>query len=241
MQLHSSTMHAPLLLPVQTDHWRLSVSLAISNQEVRVAQRLRYRVFAQENGARLTNSAGADAGLDIEYFDAFCEHLLVHAISTSGDEQGHLVGTCRVLSPAAAQRAGGYYSETEFDLAPLQSLRAHTAELGRCCVDPAWRSTGVIMALWNELGLYMKTQSLQGLIGCASISLADGGTTAGRVWQELQTTHLVEPPWRARPFIPWLPTTAGTLPDSVGACVTESWPREFEQSDKWNCGLNRAS
>ena len=53
---------------------KLSVHLARSEAEVVEAQRLRYRVFAEEMGARLPDTA---LGVDRDSFDPWCEHLLV--------------------------------------------------------------------------------------------------------------------------------------------------------------------
>lgn len=48
--------------------------------EVQAAQALRWRVFVQEMGARLKPPAGTPAGLDVDVFDAHCEHLLVRTV-----------------------------------------------------------------------------------------------------------------------------------------------------------------
>ena len=45
-----------------------------------------------------------------------------------------VIGTYRVLTPAQAQRVGSTYSDTEFDLTRLRSLRSRMVELGRSCV-----------------------------------------------------------------------------------------------------------
>lgn len=50
-----------------TGQHRLRVSWAHSEAELREAQRLRYRVFADEMGAQLKGPAG----LDVDAFDAF--------------------------------------------------------------------------------------------------------------------------------------------------------------------------
>ncbi len=84
-------------------------------------------------------------------FDDFCAHLLVRAVS-SHEDSAPVVGTCRVPTPAAARRAGGFYSETEFDLSRLGPMRHRIAELGRSCIDPAWRTGGTILVLWSALG-----------------------------------------------------------------------------------------
>ena len=114
--------------------------------EVRQAQRLRYLVFAEEMGARLSVPQGSPVGHDIDMFDPFCEHLLVRA---TGDvsEAGQVIGTYRVLTPAAARRVGSLYSETEFDLTRLRPLRERMVELGRSCVHPAHYAA----SLWQRL------------------------------------------------------------------------------------------
>src|SRR6185295_3187874 len=96
---------------------RLEASWAESIDELREVQRLRYLVFACESGARLAPPPGTPPGHDADRFDAFCAHLLVRA-TVAGKDGGEVVGTYRVLTPDGARRAGGFYSETEFDLAP---------------------------------------------------------------------------------------------------------------------------
>lgn len=173
---------------------------ADSEEDVRAAQRLRYSVFAQEMGARLTPPKGTPPGLDADRSDAYCDHLLVRAVEP-GCTSGRLIGTYRVLTPEAAERAGGFYTDTEFDLAPLASLRGRAVELGRSCVHPAWRSGGVIMALWTALGRYMVERGMDTMIGCVSIALDDRGAAASRLWRLLCHTHLVERRWRIEPRI----------------------------------------
>ena len=179
----------------------LAVSWACCEEDVRQAQRLRYRVFAMEMGATLTPLAGMMPGLDVDAFDPFCDHLLVRAVTRGGDDDGQLVGTYRVLAPDAARRAGGLYIDSEFDLTPLSSLRARAVELGRSCVHPSWRSGGVILALWSALCRYMYLHRLETMIGCASVGLKDGGQSARALWRSLRATHLVEPRWQVQPHI----------------------------------------
>lgn len=117
-----------------TDDRQFEVYWADCEDDVRDAQHLRYQVFAQEMGARLTPPPGTAAGLDVDRFDAYCDHVLVRLATAPGAAPGLLVGTYRVLAPDAAHRAGGFYTDTEFYLAPLKRLRAHAVELGRSCV-----------------------------------------------------------------------------------------------------------
>ena len=178
------------------------VSWARHDDEVRAAQRLRYQVFVTELGARLTLPRGAPAGHDIDVFDAYCEHLLVRSTNTEDGEPGEVVGTYRVLTPAAAKRIGGLYSESEFDLTRLRALRPKMVELGRSCVHPDWRRGGVILALWGALTEFMQRNRLDTMIGCASISMRDGGHVAASLWEQLRHSHLAPVERQVPPRLP---------------------------------------
>ena len=171
---------------------------ARDEEDVRQAQQLRHLVFADEMGARLTVPHGSPAGHDIDVFDPFCEHLLVRAAG-SADEPGPVIGTYRVLTPANARRVGGLYSDLEFDLTRLRPLRARMVELGRSCVHPDWRSGGVILALWAALAEFMHRNGLDTMVGCASVSMRDGGHVAASLWEQLRQSHLADIHWRVTP------------------------------------------
>ena len=183
---------------VEVSHQRFEVLWAQQPSEVREAQRLRYRVFAEEMGSQLNPLPGSPVGHDVDRFDSFCEHLLVRAVGHT-DEPGELVGTYRVLTPDAARRAGGLYTETEFDLHNVRTMLGTAVELGRSCVHPQWRSGGVVMALWGALGEFMLANGLDTMIGCASVSMRDGGHSAASLWAALRQTHLAAPEWRVTP------------------------------------------
>lgn len=180
---------------------RFETSWAESLEDLRAVQRLRWRVFVGEGGARLAAMAGTPPGHDADRFDAYCEHLIVRAVF-AGAASGPVVGTYRVLTPDAARRAGGFYSETEFDLAPLAHLRSRMLELGRSCIDPAWRSGGTLLALWSALGEFMLSQRLDLALGCASIRMRDGGHAAVSLWRQLSQAHLAPAERRIRPLQP---------------------------------------
>src|SRR5512134_363232 len=73
---------------------RLQASWADSPEDLRAVQRLRYRVFAGEGGARVAPPPGTPPGHDADRFDAFCAHLLLRAVADGG-ERGEVVGACR--------------------------------------------------------------------------------------------------------------------------------------------------
>ncbi len=166
--------------------------------EVRAAQRLRYDIFAGEMGARLSTTL---PGHDIDLFDNFCEHLLV-----CDEITGQVIGTYRVLTPVQAQRVGSTYSDTEFDLTRLRSLRERMVELGRSCVHKDYRHGGVIMALWGALGAFMVRNQLDTMIGCASIPMLHNGVVSGdlaaSIWRKVAATHLAPIEYHVRPRLP---------------------------------------
>jgi putative hemolysin len=174
----------------QSRRTRLHAGLTRSDSEILEAQRLRYRVFAEELGARIDTRT---PGVDQDLFDPHCEHLVVR-----DEDKGRIVGTYRILAPDAARRVGAYYSDTEFDLTRLQHLRSGMVEIGRSCIDPDYRSGAVIALLWNGIARYMIENRHEYLIGCASIGMADGGRNAASIFAKLEQ-HLSPPEYRVFP------------------------------------------
>jgi len=172
---------------------RYSLLLTTDADAVLAAQRLRHQIFAGEFGALLPGRSGVDE----DRFDAFCHHLLVRE-----DATGEIVGTYRVLPPAQARAAGALYAEGEFDLAALAPLRAELVEAGRSCVHPDHRSGAVVGLVWAGLGRYMTLTGNRWLVGCASVSLADGGALAASVWDQVRR-HLAPEAYRVRPWTAW--------------------------------------
>lgn len=162
---------------VRAPRHQLTVGIAHSEREILAAQKLRHRVFAGELGARLTTRT---PGVDHDIYDQYCEHLVVR-----DENSGAVVGTYRILSPQNARRVGNYYSENEFDLTRLNNLRPRLVEIGRSCVDADYRSGATIALLWAGLAKYMLDNGYDHLIGCASISMADGGHAAASIYRRL--------------------------------------------------------
>jgi putative hemolysin len=169
---------------------RYTLLVATDGAQVRAAQQLRYRVFADEFGARLPGR-----GEDVDEFDASCDHLIIR-----DETSGTVVGTYRMLPPHRATRL---YADGEFDLAGLAPLRRQVVETGRSCVHPDHRTGAVINLMWAGIARYMHLHGYRWLAGCASVGLEDGGETAAGVWELVQRKHLAPPAWRVRPRNPW--------------------------------------
>ncbi|MGN2622056.1 L-ornithine N(alpha)-acyltransferase [Stutzerimonas balearica] len=203
---------------------------------LREAQALRYRVFASEFGASLP---GAATGLDADEFDPHCRHLGVR-----DGRDGRLVATTRLLDGDAAGRLGRFYSEGEFRLRGLNRLDAPVLEIGRTCVDPGYRNGATIGVLWAELAEALNRGGYRYLIGCASVSMRDGGLQAQAIMQTLRDTHLSTDLLHAEPMTP-LPEIAvpgnvtAQLPPLLKAymrlgakiCGEPCWDPEFQVAD----------
>jgi putative hemolysin len=208
-------------------------SVASSSAEVREAQRLRYRVFAEEMRADLD----ARGGLDCDEFDPYCDHLLVR-----DGEHGEVVGTYRILPGEHARRRGGFYSETEFDLGRIRRLPG-LVELGRACVHPDYRHGGVIALLWSGLLEYIHERGYRHVIGCASVHVDDDGRAAAGIFDRLRRERLAPEACRVFPRRPFamhhLPSAPVELPPLIkgyvrlGAylCGDPAWDDRFRTAD----------
>ena len=206
---------APAIAP--PEHTSLYSCWAESEADIRAAQSLRRSVFFDEMGARPANPRCSAGALDVDHFDAFCDHLLIKTRNSSGLVDDQVVGTYRVLSPDAAGRAGGYYTDTEFDLRAWHAQGRRVAELGRSCVHRDWRRGSVIMMLWTALGAYMQARGVSTLIGCCSVPLSDRGASARALWKDLSRTHLVEEASRVFPRTPFDLAPVGREPSDPGS------------------------
>lgn len=222
---------------IENTQHRLCVGLASTPDDIRAAQRLRYKVFVDEMGARLD---GERSGIESDRFDPYCQHLLVRCMDT--DE---IVGCYRILTDTQARKAGGYYSETEFDLTRILSIPGRFIEVGRTCVHPDFRSGAAIALLWNGLARFIVMNQIEYLIGCASIPLTTGTRKAALIYDRLANTHLAPAEWRVFPKVP-LPKIqltgteeAAEIPSLVKAylrvgakiCGEPAWDPDFNVAD----------
>jgi putative hemolysin len=154
----------------------LILRLAEGAEEIAACQRLRYRVFYEELGASAPHSAAQQ--IDSDRFDAICDHLVViqaAAGTRSRDPimlpDGELVGTYRLLRQEVAEAHGGFYTQGEFDIAPL--IHAHPdlrfLELGRSCVLEPFRTRPVVELLWQGIWNYVRAHDMHVMLGCASL------------------------------------------------------------------------
>ncbi|MHA6261836.1 l-ornithine N(alpha)-acyltransferase [Arenibacterium sp. CAU 1754] len=156
-----------------------SVKIARSQDDLRAAQRLRYDVFVRElgGGGALVDDL---SGLERDQFDPFVDHMLL-----TDDTTGAVVGVYRLLRQEQARQAGRFYSETEYDLAPLLDSGRRLLELGRSCLHRDYRGGMAMFHLWNALADYVDEHDIDILFGVASFH----GTDVDALAQPLSLLH----------------------------------------------------
>lgn len=184
----------------------LEVRLARKRREIKLAQRLRYQVFYEEMSAVPTLRAELRR-LDEDPYDAVCDHLLVvdeagydDADAWGGLKRQKVVGTYRVLRQEVAERTLGFYTQSEYDIAPLveaRSPRYRFMELGRSCVQGPYRNKRTVELLWHGLWTYVREHKIDVMIGCASLPGTDPDAHAMAL-SFLHHNALAPPEWRCR-------------------------------------------
>lgn len=154
----------------------LIVRIAKGAADIDAAQHLRYRVFYEELSAK-PDAVARRTRRDSDAFDAICDHLLV--VSPDRPDipdpvtvsDGTLVGTYRLLRQRVAEANRGFYTQDEFDIAPLIAAKPKLQflELGRSCVLKPYRTKPVVELLWQGIWNYVRFHGLDVMLGCASL------------------------------------------------------------------------
>ena len=163
--------------PVLAVSGALEVRLAETEHEVEQAQRLRYTVFYEEMSA-IPSPRMRELKRDFDKYDDVCDHLLV-VDRDAHDEDGQplVVGTYRLTRKKDADKVGGFYTSSEYDLsAMLAGLPEGTKylELGRSCILKSYRARpGTMQLLWKGLMAYVARFDIDLMFGCASLPGTD--------------------------------------------------------------------
>ena len=183
----------------------LEIRLAQSKKEVKQAQKLRYRIFYKEMAA-IADLKSMLSQRDMDPYDEYCDHLLVvdthfpkkKILGNKQEYKEKVVGTYRLLKQGIAKKHVGFYSQSEFDVDSL--IQRHPdkrfLELGRSCVDPAYRDKRTIELLWRGIWWYVKEHKIDAMFGCASFEGKDPKSHAQSL-SFLQDNALADPAWQA--------------------------------------------
>ncbi|MFN0114411.1 MAG: GNAT family N-acetyltransferase [Paracoccaceae bacterium] len=178
------------------DTSQFRVRLALDERDLLSAQRLRYRVFVEELGGDgpLVDHHGR---FERDEFDPVNDHLVLVDVTREASSLDHVVGAYRLLPGDRALGFGRFYCDSEYDLAPLRGAGRRLLELGRSCVDAAYRGGPAMFLLWNGLADYVLEQRVEVLFGVASFHGTDvGALRAPLSW--LHHHHLAPEPLRVR-------------------------------------------
>jgi len=173
----------------------LQVRLAESAADIDAAQALRYRVFYEMMGAHPLPGM-KQLRRDSDLFDEICDHLMVFD-ETRGSGAEAVVGTYRLIRREAAARSGRFYSAAEYDITSLVAYPGEILELGRSCVDPAYRARAVMPLLWSGIAAYVFHYDIALMFGCASLPGTDPEALAVPL-SYLYHHHLAPPALRPR-------------------------------------------
>ena len=143
------------------------VKLAQTEDELRVAQRLRYDVFVVELGGS-GDMVDHEARLERDAFDPFFDHLILYDDALIHEGDPTVVGVYRLLPQEGAAKIGRYYSEDEYDLTPLRQSGRRLLELGRSCLHADYRGGTAMYVLWQALADYVIERDIEILFGVAS-------------------------------------------------------------------------
>ncbi|MGR3502825.1 GNAT family N-acetyltransferase [Pseudaestuariivita sp.] len=133
---------------------------ASSEDDLRAAQALRYRVFSRSGG--MVGNAGQ---LDSDTFDDSCVHVLIE-----DQETGQLVCCYRLLVLPAGRDIDHSYSAQYYDLTRLFAFPGPLVELGRFCIDPNVRNSDVLRVAWAALTRFVDAADVKLLFGCTSFA-----------------------------------------------------------------------
>jgi len=182
---------------MQIDDSHFELRLAGSEADLHAAQRLRYAVFVEElggDGPLVDHAARREA----DRFDPFFDHLLL--LDRRRAPEDRVVGVYRVMRAEGAAAAGRFYSEGEYDLAPLRASSRRLLELGRSCLHRDYRGGTAMMHLWAGLADYIADHEIEVMFGVASFHGVDPAPLA-QALSLLYHRHLAPAPIRpvARP------------------------------------------
>lgn len=168
-------------LPYDPD--KIQVRLTQSQDEIKAAQAVRYKVFYDEYGAKPTAEMLCEKR-DMDSFDDITDHLIVLDNDLpEGPEQ--IIGTYRLLRQEIAEKYGQFYTSDEYDIRPLLNSKKDLLELGRSCVLPAYRTRPVLQKLWRGIAHYVADHNIGLMFGCASLH----GTDINKLSEQLAYLH----------------------------------------------------
>jgi putative hemolysin len=110
-----------------------------------------------------------------------------------------VVGTYRMMRQEIADLYDGFYTQGEYDIAPLIRTKPdyRFVEMGRSCVLKPYRNKRTLELLWQGVWSYVREHGADVMIGCASFPGTDPAAHALAL-SYLHHTALAPEEWRVR-------------------------------------------
>jgi len=162
----------------------LVVRLSAGRREYMKLQSLRYEVFHREFAGKKF-----PLGFDRDKYDSYASHLVV----VEGAKK--VVGTYRLIQ---GDKTSSFYSNSEFDLSPLNALPGSKVELSRACIHKDYRSGRVLNLLWRGIAGFAQSRSARWLVGIPSVKTSDPFAAAA-LYKIFENSGWVHPDFRLEP------------------------------------------
>jgi putative hemolysin len=170
---------------------------------------------------------GIDPSQDFDQWDMDAYHV----VARIGD---NIVGYYRGIVNSAL----GFYTESEFDISPLDIDRDSILEIGRAAVDPNFRNPVIIPMLWSELISLAGSLGKNYIMGAASLKAVDTDIYSVRdVWRE-KYQYLT-----GRHALPKMPYNQPTISDGSAPKLLQVYERlgaQVVSDPSWDPVFNTA-
>ena len=149
------------------------VKLAESRSEIKLAQKLRYKVFFSERIHSPILNIG-NFRRDSDKFDNYADHIIVK-FRKNKFSKTRVIGTYRLLKQSVAEKKSGFYSCDEFNLDNLLNSKIYNnmLELSRSCISQKFRNKNVLQLMWREIYNYININKIDAMFGTASFLETD--------------------------------------------------------------------
>ncbi|MDR1691590.1 MAG: GNAT family N-acetyltransferase [Rickettsiales bacterium] len=144
----------------------LTVRLAASEKERMEAYELMKDVFIEDNK---TPADSDQLKTDISSYKKSDILITVDNITNK------IVATYRLITRETAQLLGGFYTESEFDIAKIKEYDGNSLEFSRACTHKDYRDNATMMATWKGLAAYILDNDIKVMFGVPSFHGTDVG------------------------------------------------------------------
>lgn len=138
------------------------IGFAQSDEEIKQAQALRYRVLFKESNAPVSEDMRR-LGRDVDEWDPIAFHVIVKEKKTRD-----VVGTLRLVSVDRLTVGQKFYTEKTFDISSLRKSYDSLLELSRACVSPGKRDGLILLLIWKFTMQFINEHKYELMLGCAS-------------------------------------------------------------------------